>query len=119
MATLESDNRSILVDDEGFLDDSSHWDEEVARILARQEGIEHLTGDKMIIVKSLRQHYEKFRSFPILGKICKEVGSARKDCVAQEFTNPMTAWKIAGLPKPPNVFFTSFDGKKYAPNPFY
>jgi hypothetical protein len=31
----------------------------------------------------------------------------------------MKAWKIAGLPKPPEVFFTSFDGKNYFANPFY
>jgi hypothetical protein len=31
----------------------------------------------------------------------------------------MKAWKIAGLPKPQNIFFTSFDKKKFIRNPFY
>jgi len=119
MTILGSGNKKILIDEEGFLDDSQIWDEDVARMLAEHEGIEQLDEEKLKIVKSLREHYKKFESFPILGKICRNVGNRSKDCVNEEFVNPMIAWKIAGLPKPPNIFFTSFDGKKYTPNPFY
>lgn len=119
MTVLSSSKKNIVVDDEGFLVDPSLWDEDVAEILTKKEGIERLTYDKLLILRSLREHWEKFHSFPILGKICKEVGATRKDCVSLEFANPLTAWKLAGLPKPSNIFFTSFDGKKYAPNPFY
>ncbi len=119
MTILSAGSKKVLIDEEGFLDDSQVWDEDVAQMLAEHEGIEQLSEEKLAIVKFLREHYQKFESFPILGKICRQAGNRSKDCVNEEFVNPMVAWKIAGLPKPPNVFFTSFDGKKYIPNPFY
>ena len=119
METLISGNKTVVVDDEGFLDDSQIWDEDVARMLASHEGIEQLDENKLKIVHSLREHYKKHESFPILGKICKVSGNRSRDCVSEEFINPMLAWKIAGLPKPSNIFYTSMDGKKYIPNPFY
>ena len=119
MTVLTSGNKKIVVDEEGFLDACEKWDRDVARILAEHEGIPQLDDEKFKIVKVLRDHYEKFQSFPILAKICRNVGNRSRDCVNKEFVNPMIAWKIAGLPKPPNIFFTSFDGKKYIPNPFY
>jgi tRNA 2-thiouridine synthesizing protein E len=51
--------------------------------------------------------------------VCKHIHAASRSCVTDEFVDPMKAWKIAGLPKPPQVFFTSFDGKHFAANPFY
>ncbi|MGW8193325.1 MAG: TusE/DsrC/DsvC family sulfur relay protein [Desulforhopalus sp.] len=119
MTILTSGNKKIMVDEEGFLEDAERWDEDVARTLAENEGIEKLDDEKFEILKVLREHYKKFKSFPILGKICRNAGGRSKDCINEEFVNPMSAWKIAGLPKPPNIFYTSFDGKKYTPNPFY
>lgn len=119
MTILSSGNKKILVDEEGFLDESQMWDEEIAQILAENVGIERLDEEKMDIIKYLRRHYAKHGSFPILGKVCKGIGDNSKDCVNREFIDPMKAWKIAGLPKPPNIFFTSFDGEHYIPNPVY
>lgn len=110
---------TLVLSEDGFLSEGSTWDEGVAKKLARREGFEHLDAEQMAIVKMLREHYSRHHSFPILASICKKAGSSRKDCVARRFQNPMSAWKIAGLPKPPNIFFTSFDGKRYVPNPFY
>lgn len=119
MVTLKAEDPRITVDDEGFLNESEKWNEDVAEIIAKHEGISKLNSDKMRIVKFMRQYYEQHHNFPILGNVCKKVGDNSKDCVAREFTDPMKAWKIAGLPKPPNIFFTSFDEKKFSPNPFY
>lgn len=119
MTILGSGSKKILVDEEGFLADSQIWDEDVARMIAEHEGVDNLDEEKLEIVKALREHYQKFQSFPILGKICRNAGNKKKDCVEHEFHNPMVAWKIAGLPKPPNIFFNSFDGEHYIPNPFY
>lgn len=119
MTLVTSNNAKIVVDEEGFLADSQAWDEDVAHALAENEGIGTLDEAKMDIIKFMRQYYSKHQTFPILGNVCKSVGQKRKDCVNMEFIDPMKAWKIAGLPKPPNIFFTSFDGKKYIPNPFY
>lgn len=119
MAQLHIDRRDIDLDNDGFLCRYEDWDEQVAEEIAHEEGIDHLTDEQREIIKLLRRHYATHESFPILASICKKAGSKTRDCVAREFHNPMAAWKIAGLPKPPNVFFTSFDGDKYIANPFY
>ena len=118
MAQLYVGDTGIELDEEGFLKSPEQWNEEIARALARQEGIETLNGPKLEILKFLRQYFENNHNFPILRYVCKKVG-ASADCISEEFVDPMKAWKIAGLPKPPSVFFTSFDGKNYCANPFY
>jgi TusE/DsrC/DsvC family sulfur relay protein len=110
---------TIEVDEEGFLTRSEEWNEDVAKTLAAREGVGELGPTKLDILRFLREYYRKFASFPILGKVCREVQAQSRRCVTDEFVDPMKAWKIAGLPKPPQVFFTSFDGKTFAANPFY
>ncbi len=106
-------------DEEGYLTDPQLWNETLARKIAEEEGIPRLDDEQFEIIKALRNHYLVHSSFPILASICRKAGSRTRDCVYRAFINPMKAWKIAGLPKPPNVFFNTFDGKKYSPNPFY
>ena len=98
----------IEVDDDGFLAEPEKWNEETARILARQEGIEDLTEEKMEIVKFLREYYRKFDAFPILNYVCKNLKQPR-NCMNEEFINPMKAWRIAGLPKPEGIHFVAVD----------
>jgi len=119
MVTLKCGNTRIVVDNEGFLNEKEIWNEEVARTIAEHEGVKLLDSEKFRIINFMRQYYFKHHNFPILGNVCKKIGNPSRDCVVQEFVNPMKAWRIAGLPKPPNIFFTSFDKKKYIPNPFY
>ena len=119
MAQLLHNEKPIDVDPEGFLTSLEDWDKEVATILARNEGIDNLTQSKFDILLFLRDYYQKYSSFPILKYVCKKVHASSQQCITDEFTDPMKAWKIAGLPKPPQVFFTSFDGEHYVANPFY
>jgi len=37
----------------------------------------------------------------------------KKECLNNEFVNPMIAWKIAGLPKLDGIHFVAVDGKHY------
>ncbi len=119
MAQLIAKNKILDVDDDGFLNRADDWDEEVAAVLARQEGIPELTKSKLDILVFLREYHRKFASFPILKYVCTKVHASSRQCVTDEFVDPMKAWKIAGLPKPPQVFFTSFDGEHFFANPFY
>jgi TusE/DsrC/DsvC family sulfur relay protein len=118
---METENRleDLSFDDEGFLEENEQWNEEIAFQIARREGLDSLDSEQLDIIKTLRSHYQKHHNFPILASICKKVGSRWRDCVARDFHNPMIAWKIAGLPKPPNIFFSSFDGEHYVANPNY
>jgi len=99
MAVLEVAGRKISLDDEGYLENLNDWDEKVACALAEQEGVEELTADRMDIIRFLREHYLKFNFFPLLGSICKNVHQ-QKTCVTEQFMSPLSAWKVAGLPKP-------------------
>lgn len=120
MAQLHIGNTHIDLDEDGFLTQPEDWNEEVAKAIAQREGIDDLDQSKLDIVLFLREYYHKHASFPILGYVCKNINADSRSCVTEEFIDPMKAWKIAGLPKPPQIFFTSFDGgKHYTANPFY
>ena len=119
MAASNAVNEDLGLNNEGYLMDQSKWSESFAQKLAKREGIERLDDEHLAIITTLRKHYERHQTFPILASVCKRAGSKSRDCVARKFLNPMVAWKLAGLPKPANIFFTSFDGKRYIPNPFY
>lgn len=96
---VEYKGKQIAVDDEGYLAQYDDWNESVARALAAREGIENLTDDKLEALRFIREYYKKFNFFPILNAVCKYVHKP-KDCVQEDFLNPLLAWKIAGLPKP-------------------
>jgi TusE/DsrC/DsvC family sulfur relay protein len=113
MTLIKEKNLSFEIDEEGFLTDAEKWNEEIAKIIAKQEGIEELTEEKLVIVKFLRDYYHKFEAFPILNYICKNTKQPR-GCVNEEFINPMKAWKIAGLPKLDGIHFITVDrGKNF------
>ena len=102
MAIIEIGGRQVTVDDEGYLVSMEDWNEKVACALAEQEGIDELTDDRMAIIRFMRDYYKQYNYFPILGSVCLHVHQPDK-CVKQEFMHPLKAWKIAGLPKPPDV----------------
>ena len=111
MTALAEKNLTNLIDDEGFLVNMEDWNEEIAAIMAGREGIDHLTDDKLEIIKFLRDYYRKFNAFSILNYVCKNISQPR-NCVNDEFINPMKAWRIAGLPKPEGVHFVSVDPER-------
>jgi TusE/DsrC/DsvC family sulfur relay protein len=90
---------NIDVDEDGFLFRLEDWTEEVARALAAREGIPDLSGDQIDILLFMRQYYLKHKFFPIVRYVCKNVGQPR-NCMTEKFIDPVTAWKIAGLPNP-------------------
>jgi len=99
MPVISHKGLKIAVDEAGFLTNLEDWSETVAGILARQEGITELTEDQLDILKFLRAYYKKHSFFPIVRYVCKNVHQPR-NCVTERFLDPVTAWKIAGLPNP-------------------
>ena len=99
MEIFEYGDIKIKLDDEGYLSEFDEWDEKIACGLAEHEGIEELTGERIEVIKFMRDYYKQFRAFPVLNSICKNVHQP-KDCVNEDFVDPVKAWKIAGLPKP-------------------
>lgn len=98
MAT-ENPEAQITDDEKGYLTDAESWNEDTARQLAKREGIDNLTGEMMEVIRFMRSFYKAYGSFPILNTVCKNVHQP-KECVNEEFIDPLKAWKIAGLPYP-------------------
>jgi tRNA 2-thiouridine synthesizing protein E len=112
MEAMKTARNKILVDENGFLARAEDWNEDVAHILAEREGVKDLTDEKMEIVRFMRNYYAKHHAFPILNYVCKNIHQPR-ECVSGAFDNPMTAWKIAGLPDPSTISFVKIDGDHY------
>lgn len=112
MAQLTYPGGSVEIDDNGFLVNLDDWNEGVAKAVAAREGIDKLDEEMMEVIRFMRSYYMKFKAFPILNYVCKNVDQPR-NCVSDEFINPEKAWKIAGLPKLAGVHFISTDGKHY------
>lgn len=99
MPEIRCKGMTVRVDEKGYLANYHEWSEEVAGVLAEREGIGKLAPDQMDILKFMRKYYEEHKFFPIVRAVCKNVHQPR-DCVTEKFLDPVTAWKIAGLPNP-------------------
>lgn len=103
MPIIEHEGLKIELDDGDYLVNFEDWDEKVACALAQREGVSKecpLAKEKIEILKFMRDFYKTYNTFPILGAVCKNVHQPEK-CFSEQFMDPLKAWKIAGLPKPP------------------
>jgi len=99
MTVIEYAGSRIKLDDDGYLEDSEEWNENIARGLAKNEGIDELDAGMMDVIRFMRSYFVNYNSFPVLNSVCKNVHQP-KECVNEEFIDPLKAWKIAGLPNP-------------------
>ncbi|WP_027717980.1 TusE/DsrC/DsvC family sulfur relay protein [Desulfovirgula thermocuniculi] len=91
----------IEQDEDGFIQNPELWNEEVAKALAKQEGIEELTEEHWKVVNYLRNYYLQFQIAPMIRKLCKETGFSLKKIYELFPSGPAKgACKVAGLPKP-------------------
>jgi len=112
MGDIHVAGKNVKLDDEDFLVNQEDWNHAVAREIAKKLGIDKLDDDQIEIIEFLWKYYKKFNAFPILNYVCKHVQQS-KECLNNEFVNPMNAWKIAGLPKLDGIHFVAVDGKNY------
>jgi len=99
--------KHIQTDRNGYLIDSSQWNEKIAVIIAQLEDIE-MTEDHWQVVKYVRQFYEEFNTSPSIRPLVKYL----KKVLDEDKSNSLylqilfpegpakQATKIAGLPKP-------------------
>jgi tRNA 2-thiouridine synthesizing protein E len=101
MATLEIEGRVFEVDGDGFLQDPHIWNQEVATLIARYDGIEEMTDKHWAIVKIIRSNWEEKGMAPMVRTICKETGLKLKEIFELFPLGPARgACRVAGLPKP-------------------
>jgi dissimilatory sulfite reductase related protein len=90
----------LELDAEGFLLDHTKWNEEIARELARQEGIE-LTPRHMEVLAYMRKEFETHGEAPSIRKMKNAGGIPTKELYELFPDGPAKkAAKIAGVPKP-------------------
>jgi tRNA 2-thiouridine synthesizing protein E len=101
MPTFEIEGRSFEVDEDGFLQDPSLWNEEVAALFAKTEGVEEMTEDHWKLIHYIRNYYMEFNIAPMVRKLCKDTGFKLKKIYDLFPSGPAKgACKVAGLPKP-------------------
>jgi len=101
MPELQLGDKTVDVDDHGFLIDTTDWDRDVAEALAETTGLSPLTEDHWRVVLFVREHYLAYENAPMLREIGKrtKLGERRlgelfplscRECMC----------RIAGLPRP-------------------
>ena len=101
MATMEIDGRVFEVVGYGFLSEPGIWNEEVARLIARYDGIEEMNDKHWAIVSIIRKNYEEKGMAPMIRTICKETGLRLREIYELFPLGPARgACRVAGLPKP-------------------
>jgi tRNA 2-thiouridine synthesizing protein E len=58
----------------------------------------------------MRNYFKQYNAFPILRAVCRNVHQPR-NCVREDFIDPIKAWKIEGFPKPLEQVVSDLEGK--------
>lgn len=100
MAELVVGDRTLALDEDGFLEDASLWDEEVAEKLAETEDVV-LTDEHWEVINYLRGYYAEFGVAPMVRKMLRDTGKSNAEIYELFPSGPgKGACKIAGLLKP-------------------
>ncbi len=101
MTEMEWAGKLVAFDEEGYMTDFNQWDEELARELARREGIGELTEKHFQVIRYMRSEYEKNGTAPSIRKLTKGSGISTKELYQLFPGGPAKkAAKIGGMPKP-------------------
>ena len=92
---------TITVDDGGFMTDHTQWNEEIARELAKEIGIDELNEKHFQVLHFMRKEFEEKGTGPSLRKLKNESGVNTKELYQLFPKGPAKkAALIAGIPKP-------------------
>jgi tRNA 2-thiouridine synthesizing protein E len=101
MPTVTYAGTAVTVNDEGFFIDPAQWREDMAPLIARQEGITKLTERHWQVIKFMRYEYEAKGTGPTVRVLGKASGVCVKELYQLFPHGPAKeAAKIAGIPKP-------------------
>ncbi|HTR90742.1 MAG TPA: TusE/DsrC/DsvC family sulfur relay protein [Trebonia sp.] len=101
MPTVTYAGTAVTVNDEGFFIDPAQWREDMAPLIASQEGITELTERHWQVIKFMRHEYEAKGTGPTVRVLGKTSGVSVKELYQLFPHGPAKeAAKIAGIPKP-------------------
>lgn len=100
MAVKEYAGKMIELDADSNLVDLKDWNEEIAKALASEEGI-NLTERHWTVINYMRNEFQTKGDAPSIRKLTKESGVETKELYSLFPGGPAKkAARIAGLPKP-------------------
>ena len=101
MPMFEHGDISLVVDEDGFMQEPDKWTEEVAEALATTEGVDDMSDNHWKLVNYIRDYYLEYGVAPMIRKLCKKTGFKLKMIYELFPSGPAKgACKVAGLPKP-------------------
>ncbi|HOI00110.1 MAG TPA: TusE/DsrC/DsvC family sulfur relay protein [Bacteroidales bacterium] len=101
MPQLEIEGHVFEVDGDGFLVHPEIWDNQVAELIARYDGIEEMTEAHWSVVNIIRKNYDEKGMAPMIRTICTETGLKLREIYELFPLGPARgACRVAGLPKP-------------------
>ena len=101
MANIEVNGQTVELDEDGFLVNLDEWNEDVAKFLAKEEGVDELNEDHWKIINYLKGYFAEYGIAPMVRKMTKESGYSLKEIYDLFPSGPAKgACKVAGLPKP-------------------
>lgn len=107
MATIDVNDKTIEVDEEGYLTNLNDWSRDAATVLAQTEDTE-LTEAHWDVIDFLREYYDEYQIAPAVRVLTKAIGKKLgKDKGNSKYLYQLfpygpakQACKYAGLPKP-------------------
>ena len=101
MPVIEVNGKSVELDEDGFIVNLEEWNEDVARYLAKEEGIDELSEDHWKLINYLKGYFAEYGIATMVRKMTKESGYSLKEIYDLFPSGPAKgACKVAGLPKP-------------------
>lgn len=101
VGTIEILGKNLAIDADGNLVNLSDWNEDIAKELAKEEGIPELTDKHWQVINFMRKVYSETGDAPSIRKLTKESGVDTKELYSLFPKGPAKkAARIAGLPKP-------------------
>ena len=101
MTTREIAGATIEFDDENFMVDYTQWNEDIAKIIATEEGIDTLNDRHFVVLNFMRKEFEEKGTGPSIRKLTKQSGVPTKERYSLFPGGPAKkAAKIAGITKP-------------------
>jgi tRNA 2-thiouridine synthesizing protein E len=101
MSTVTYAGTPVEVDNEGFLEDTAQWNQEVGTQIAAENGLDELTERHWMVINYMRDTYLEEGSAPSIRTLGKASGVPIKELYQLFPKGPAKlAAKIAGIPKP-------------------
>ena len=89
------------LDNDGFLNEISSWNREMAHELAERNDLGPLTADHWKVIDFVRDYYQEHGEGPPIVRIGKDTGmSSTQICTLFPCGVARGAYRLAGLPRP-------------------